>query len=120
MSETVCGRQHGGLTWVVDTEGQRDPTLLALAEAIAGDGHCAVDGHLVLPAVLSDVERVWRKLRRRKEHMTHVASLPLLYEAEAQAKRGQHEPQLTLPARGVKLSTCAPGLAGITVSPSLK
>lgn len=46
------------LTWVVHTQSQRDSTLVTVVEAVAGDGHCAVDGHLVLLTVLCYVERV--------------------------------------------------------------
>lgn len=55
-----------GLTWVVDTQSQRDSTLVTVVEAVAGDGHCTVDDHLVLLTVLCYVERVWRKLKRGK------------------------------------------------------
>lgn len=55
-----------GLTWVVDAESQRDSTLVTVVRGVAGDGHCAVDGHLVLLTVLCYVERVWRKLKRKK------------------------------------------------------
>lgn len=40
--------------------------------------------------------------------MTHAASRLLLCEAEPGQKGGQRDPWLTLPARGVKHSTCAP------------
>ena len=40
---------------------------MAVFGAVAGDGHRAVDGHLMLFTVLCDVERVWRKLKRKKK-----------------------------------------------------
>lgn len=51
------------LTWVADTQSQMDAALLSLVQAEAGDGHRAVDRHLVLLAVLGDVEQVWGKLK---------------------------------------------------------
>lgn len=50
----------------MDAESQRDSTLVTVVRGVAGDGHCAVDGHLVLLTVLCYVERVWRKLKRKK------------------------------------------------------
>lgn len=57
--------------------------------------------------------------------LTGYDTLCLLCLCFVRQKRGQHDPWLMLPARGVKPTTCAPrnfqqGLAGITVSPSLK
>lgn len=40
-----------------------DAALLSVVQAEAGDGHRAVDRHLVLLAVLGDVEQVWGKLK---------------------------------------------------------
>lgn len=44
------------LTWIMDTQRQRDSTLVAEVGPEAGDGHCAVDGHLMFFAVLCYVK----------------------------------------------------------------
>lgn len=44
------------LTWVMNSECQRDSAPVAVVEAVAGDGHRAVNGHLVLLTVLRYVE----------------------------------------------------------------
>lgn len=59
-------QRREGLTWVVDAQSQRDSTLVAVVGVVAGDGHRAVDGHLVLLTVLGYVERVWRKLKKKR------------------------------------------------------
>ena len=59
-------RSPAGLTWVADAESQRDPTEVVVVGGVAGDGHCAVDGHLVLLAVLCYAEQVRRKLEREE------------------------------------------------------
>jgi len=51
----------------VDAQIQRDSTQAGVVGAVAGDGHRAVHGHLVLFAVLCYVERVWRELKRERE-----------------------------------------------------
>lgn len=51
------------LTWVADAQSQMDAALLSVVQTEAGDGHRAVDRHLVLLAVLGDVEQVWGKLK---------------------------------------------------------
>lgn len=50
----------------MDAQSQRDSTLVAVVGVVAGDGHRAVDGHLVLLTVLGYVERVWRKLKKKR------------------------------------------------------
>lgn len=51
----------------MDVQRQRHSTLVTVVGAVAGDGHCAVDGQLMLFAILCYVERVWRKLKERGE-----------------------------------------------------
>lgn len=58
---------NGLVTWVLDAQNQRNSTLVTVVEAVAGDGHRAVDGHLMLLTILCYVQRVWRKLKRKKE-----------------------------------------------------
>lgn len=51
----------------MDAQSQRKSTLVTMVRVIARDGHCAVDGHLMLLTVLRYMERVWRELRRKRE-----------------------------------------------------
>ncbi|KAG7235394.1 hypothetical protein INR49_002705 [Caranx melampygus] len=60
--EASCPR----LSVDVNAASQRDSTLVAAVGGEAGDGHRAVDGHLMLLCVLCYVERVRRELRGRK------------------------------------------------------
>lgn len=55
------------LTWVLDAQHQKDSTVASVAGAVAGDGHRAVHGHLVLFAVLGYVQRVGGELRRNNK-----------------------------------------------------
>lgn len=40
------------VTWVLDAQKQRNSTVVTVVEAVAGDGHRAVDHHLMLLTVL--------------------------------------------------------------------
>ena len=50
----------------MDTQRQRDSALMAEVGVEAGDGHRAVDRHLMLFAVFCYLEGIWRKLRTKK------------------------------------------------------
>lgn len=40
------------VTWVLDAQNQRNSTVVTVVEAVAGDGHRALDHHLMLLTVL--------------------------------------------------------------------
>lgn len=48
----------------MDSQSHGDSTPVADVRGEAGDGHGAVDAHLVLLAVLGYVENIWRELRQ--------------------------------------------------------
>lgn len=65
-----------GLTWIVDTQSQRDSTLVAVVGAVTGDRYGAVDCHFMLLTVLRYVQQIWRKLKRNRK-ARRVVSFPI-------------------------------------------